>query len=118
LFNIKSERDAKRDAEKAIERASKIAIALEKNPSATINMTDPDSRLMKFGNNIKEGYNAQVISSNQLIVAADVCLSENDQNQLEPMINSLLEIIKPDENETIQFLADAGYNRGANLAQS
>jgi hypothetical protein len=112
LFNVKSEKDA----EKAIERASKIAIALEKNPSATINMTDPDSRLMKFGNNIKEGYNAQVISSNHFIVAADVCLSENDQDQLEPMLNSLLEIIKPDENDTIQFLADAGYNRGANLA--
>lgn len=112
LFDIRS----LKDAEKAARMTEKIDRTLKETNLESINMTDPDSRIMKFGNNYKEGFNAQVISNNHFVVAADVSLSENDQNQLEPMVNSLLKTIQPNDSESIMLLADAGYNRGENLA--
>jgi transposase len=104
------------DVEKAIEKALKIYITLENTTTNSINLTDPDSRLMKYGKNAHESYNGQIISNNGFIVAATVSTSENDQSQLEPMVEMLLKNIPLGENETINLGADAGYNKGKNLA--
>jgi len=104
------------DADKALNKASKINKTLEEVSTNSINLTDPDSRLMKYGKNAFESYNAQIISNNGFIVAADVSTSENDQGQLEPMVELLLENVPLDDDKTLLFCADAGYNKGKNLA--
>ena len=48
---------------------------------------------MKSDSTTKECYNAQIVTNNQIIVAADVTNQENDQNQLEPMVEQLKENI-------------------------
>jgi hypothetical protein len=104
------------DADKALNKASIINQTLEEVSSNSINLTDPDSRLMKYGKNAFESYNAQIISNNGFIVAADVSTSENDQSQLEPMVKLLLENVPLDDDNTLLFCSDAGYNKGKNLA--
>jgi hypothetical protein len=71
---------------------------LEEASTNSINLTDPDSRLMKYGKNAFESYNAQ-ISNNGFIVAADVSTSENDQSQLEPMVKLLFENVPLDDDK-------------------
>lgn len=104
------------DADMALNKASKINQTLEEASTNSINLTDPDSRLMKYGKNAFESYNAQIISNNGFIVAVDVSTSENDQSQLEPMAELLLKNIPLENDQTILLCADAGYNKGKNLA--
>ena len=135
------------DCEQLLKNCEKISSMLEVNadvPSERfLNLTDPESRLMKSDSTIKECFNAQVITNNQVIVAVDVTNQENDQNQLIPMVKNLQENIpsiaskekikkeeeeeEEDQNITspkynkkevakpIKFLGDAGYNQGKNL---
>jgi transposase len=112
MFKIESIEDAK----KALNKATKINMTLANTATKSVNLTDPDSRLMKYGKNAHESYNGQIISNNGIIVAASVTTSENDQSQLELMVELLLKNIKLKEEETIKLDADAGYNRGKNLA--
>ena len=90
---------------------------------------------MKSDSTTKECFNAQIITNNQVIVAADVTNQENDQHQLKPMLDQLKEnlaitknnrqghdnptdTIDPEEEEPeepILLATDAGYNRGENL---
>lgn len=52
-----------------------------------MNVTDPDSRVMKDKTQLIQGYNAQVISSpEQIILAAAVTQDPNDSRQLPPMV--------------------------------
>lgn len=74
-----------------------------------INITDNDARIMKHKDGSKKpSYNCQVAvdEKEQIIVAADVTIEENDLFQIEPMIKNVKETLgyKP----TI-VLADAGY---------
>ena len=131
------------DCEQLLKNCEKITSMLEVNADVPsdrfLNLTDPDSRLMKSDSTIKECFNAQVITNNQVIVAVDVTNQENDQNQLIPMVNNLKknlpsiaskEKIKEEEEDQnitspkynkkevakpIKFLTDAGYNQGKNL---
>jgi hypothetical protein len=82
-----------------------------------LSLTESDARIMKSDSITKECFNAQAISNNQVIVAADVTQDENDQGQLEPMIEQMKENIKLEEDreEKIPFASDAGYNKGKNL---
>jgi transposase len=90
----------------------KIKAALEKNSdlpeTAKINITDPDSRFMKRNGKISQSYNAQVVSSEGYIIAADIATenSENDLEQIPTMIDQarLNTKVKPE-----QVSADAGY---------
>ena len=104
-------------AEKYLNEHKKIDSLLDKYEDARddmfLNLSDWDCRSMKNDRTIKESYNLQAVSNNQIIVALDVTQDENDQAQLEPMIEQLKQNVKI--KELIKMLADAGYNRGKNL---
>lgn len=117
-----------KQAKKALAEINQINKALLENkdakPDTYINLTDSDCTLQKIKSGyIKEGYNGQVISNNQVIVVGDITNEQNDQNQLTPMLENLLEFLnttlKAEHKEfldlKIKFAADAGYNSGKNL---
>ncbi len=85
---------------------------------AKANVTDPDSRIMKTRTGYVQGYNGQVVvTEQQIIVAADVTQEANDQHQLEPMVAQAEENLAEVEVESpIQaVLVDAGYCNETNL---
>ena len=78
-------------------------------PDAQDNFTDPQSRIMPIsGGGFEQCYNAQaaVDEASQLIVAADLTNSTNDQPSLVPMID---QIERNTEVSPQLVLADAGY---------
>ena len=57
------------------------------DPGAKVNLTDPESRIMKARQGYVQGYNAQlVVTKDQIIVAAEVTQDQNDVRQLHPML--------------------------------
>ena len=95
-----------------IKRIDKI---LEEHPDLqSINLTDPEARVMKEGVGTNEAYNVQAISNNSIIVALDLTQEENDQHQLQPMTEQLMKNLS--HFDMYRLLADAGYNAGFNLA--
>ena len=134
------------EADQALSQCSQIDSFLEAHsseaPDAKLNTTDPDSKMMKSDDNIKQRYNAQVISNGQIIVSANLTNEENDQHQLKTMVDQLKRNIasdatdkeasrdtqdenqeesedtitdNPDKSQELHFAADAGYNAGENL---
>lgn len=109
------------DAEKLLKEHDKIDSLLDYHKNSDeemfLSLTEPDSRVMQSDSITKECFNAQAISNNQVIVAADVTQDENDQGQLEPMVEQMKKNIKleEDKEEKIPFASDAGYNKGKNL---
>ncbi len=82
-------------------------------PEATINTSDPDSRLMhtqgRFG---VQGYNAQTaVTDTQIIVAAEVTTDSPDFGHLEPMVKAMLRDLEQAQvtQRPVTALADAGY---------
>ncbi len=79
-------------------------------PSQQINLTDPDSALMRKSrrDSYVQAYNAQAVvdaNGSQLIVATDVLQTPADSNQLEPAVHSV-----PQElGKVKRALADGGY---------
>lgn len=98
--------------------AQRIDVVLAAHPELKsderINLTEPESKLMKNGNGeYLQGFNAQIVTSNQIICAADLVQAENDQTQLQPMVTALEKELP--ENHQYKLLTDAGYNKGENL---
>ncbi len=65
---------------------------IEPTPTAEakVNITDPDSRIMKARQGYVQGYNVQaVVSRDQIIVAMGVTREANDVRQLKPMLETL-----------------------------
>jgi len=118
MSNNKMEaRDARR-AERMIREANRIDMVLEAHPdlkpTERVNITEPESRLMKNGTGeYLQGFNAQIITSNQIICAADLVQDENDQACLIPMVEALEKEIPV--GNSYKLLTDAGYNKGTNL---
>ena len=57
------------------------------DPDSHANVTDPDSGIMKTRRGWVQGYNAQiVVTTEQIILAADVTTEANDVHQLAPML--------------------------------
>jgi transposase len=90
---------------KRLEQAKK---ELQSQGTKAVVTTDPESRMMKMGNRVLPGYNAQAVvdSAAQIIVAADVTQEANDTRQLRPMLEQV--------NSTMnglpeQVTADGGY---------
>jgi len=84
-----------------------------------VNLTDPDSRILKTQHGYVQGYNAQaVVSQDQLIVAADLVDQANDQGTLHPMMSQAqMNVEDAGFTETIQRgTADAGYANEEDLA--
>lgn len=76
-----------------------------------VNLSDPDSKIMKTVNGFVQGYNLQAVAdSHQVIVAVDVCAQSNDCYQLAPMVDLATTNLKTVGcNPPARVLADAGY---------
>ena len=82
------------------------------NPEKKANVTDPESRIMKTRSGYVQGYNGQiVVTEEQIIIAADVTQEENDVKQEHPMLKKAAEnVTKIGKKEKIGTgLMDAGY---------
>lgn len=82
--------------------------SVEPKPTAQINFTDADSRIMVDKKTFVQAYNAQaaVDSKSQVIVANDVTNQSNDKQQVKPMVSAIranLDVV-PDH-----LSADTGY---------
>src|SRR3954471_21341440 len=81
-------------------------------PAGKVNVTDPDSRLVKTMRGHIQGYNAQAVcNERQIVIAAEVMVASPDFGHLEPMLNAaeheLQRVGLSARPDTV--LADAGY---------
>src|SRR3989449_3785663 len=85
---------------------------LPTEPTGKINTTDPDSRNLKTTRGFIQGYNAQaVVTSDQVVIAADISTESLDTANLEPMVAdacAALEAAGVNEKPGVA-LAVAGY---------
>jgi len=98
----------KRARQAAIEKALQ---QLRESGDKEANSTDPDSRLQKFKEGSRPGYNAQVAVSGDdgLILACDVVQEAGDTGQLLPMLD---QVQANTEESPGVAVADAGYEKG------
>jgi transposase len=87
----------------------------EPDGKAQRNFTDPDSRILLTKDGYIQGYNAQaaVDAEAQIIVAHALTPSQNDQDQLVPLLDAVTDNLGRRPKEAS---ADAGYCSEANLA--
>ena len=83
------------------------------DPDTVANVSDPDSGIMKARHGWLQGYNAQVVvTTGQIIVAADVTTQANDVHQLTPMLDqaqaNVASVVGKDAGLGAA-VADAGY---------
>jgi transposase len=81
-------------------------------PEGKVNLSDPDSRLVKAHHCFVQGYNAQaVVDQSQIVLAAEITTEATDWSQLGPMITAALrEMHRAGVPERPQVaLADAQY---------
>jgi hypothetical protein len=91
---------------------------LAPQPQGTINTTDPDSRNMKTPRGYVQGYNAQVVATEQqIIVAAEIAPTGSDFAELAPMICAADEELHAAgvEESIGVVVADAGYWSNAQI---
>lgn len=77
-----------------------------------LNVTDPDSRVMKDKTTLIQGYNAQVIASpEQVILVAGLTKYPNDSRQLPRMVSKATQALSAADVEQRlgTVLADGGY---------
>lgn len=106
--------------ERLAARAKEDAASAPDAPAAgtqRVNVTDPESRIMKTAKGWVQGYNAQAAATiDQVVVAAQVCDQPVDVDQLAPVIAAtaanFAAVGVADPVGT--WLADAGYYSGAN----
>ena len=81
-------------------------------PAGKVNVTDPDSKLIKASEGYVQGYNAQaVVDQSQIVLAAEITNSTVDWSQLAPMVAATLaELARAGSASRIETaLADAQY---------
>ena len=81
-------------------------------PEPKVNLTDPDSRILKGRHGFVQGYNAQaMVTENHFVLAAHVAKASNDVRQLHPMISLAKRNLRfiGSEDAIQTALADAGY---------
>ncbi len=81
-------------------------------PTGRVNLTDPDSRLLKVRGGYVQGYNAQAaVTEEQIVIAAEVTVDSPDFGQLEPMVGVALQELGDAgvEHKPQVAVADAGY---------
>lgn len=62
-------------------------MGLTKDAKKKVNLSDPDSEVMKTPQGFVQGYNAQaVVTEDQIVIAAAVTSEHNDYDQLVPMV--------------------------------
>lgn len=121
-----AERMAKREAEEE-SRGKKKRGRKPKGPDscvdaeAKVNITDPESRIMKTRSGYVQGYNGQaVVTEDQVIVAAEVTQEANDVQQLHPMIGKAEEELQAAgiAEKIGAVTADAGYWSEQNMTEA
>src|ERR671930_82870 len=87
-------------------------------PEGRINVTDPDSRVVKGLRGFMQGYNAQAVTNeHQVVLAAEIETVGADFGHLEPMLDAAqheLGAAGIDEQPKV-LLADAGYWHGEQM---
>jgi transposase len=87
-------------------------------PDGRVNLTDPDSRVVKGLRGFLQGYNAQAVTTEQQVVlAAEIEMVGGDFGHLEPMLDATereLRAAGVDETPEV-LLADAGYWHGEQM---
>jgi transposase len=81
-------------------------------PAGRVNVTDPDSKLIKASEGYVQGYNAQaVVDESQIVLAAEITNSTVDWSQLAPMVAATLaELARAGSNSRLETaLADTQY---------
>ena len=81
-------------------------------PEGRVNVTDPDSRVVKGLRGFIQGYNAQVVTNEQqIVIAAEVMTAAPDFGHLEPMLDAAQrELTAAGVTDTPEvMLGDAGY---------
>jgi hypothetical protein len=85
----------------------------ERDPDKKVNVTDPDSRVMKDAHGgYLQGYNAQnAVSADRLNLTADVVTDQNDTQLLHPMMDSTGANLAAagSDGAVALYLADSGY---------
>jgi hypothetical protein len=82
------------------------------SPTGNVNLTDPDSHLMKGQHTYVQGYNAQAaVNEHQIVLAAEITIEPTDFSQLEPMVAATLRELDQAGVSTkpTVALADAGF---------
>jgi transposase len=90
----------------------------ESDSERKVNLTDPDSRILKTQNGYVQGHNAQaVVSADQIILAAEIVEQANDQGLLHPMVQQAqMNVEDAGFSDTIvNVTADAGYGNENDL---
>ena len=94
---------------------------VEESESGQVSINDPDSRLLKKGNQSVVGHNVQcsVDGKHTLIAHIEIVQAGNDTRQLEPLARNTCEAlgIRPGEGEEIDFVADGGYVNHAQMSR-
>jgi transposase len=81
-------------------------------PSGNVNVTDPDSQLVKTRRGWIQGYNAQAAcNEDQIVIAAEITSHSPDFGHLEPMVDAVeTELVRVGVGSRPEVvLADAGY---------
>src|SRR5207248_11030340 len=82
-------------------------------PEGTINLSDPDSRVMRTqGTPPRQAYNAQTaVNDRQIILAAEITIDAPDFGHLAPMLDSTLSHLERQgvSQQPEAVIADAGY---------
>ena len=82
-------------------------------PEGTINLSDPDSRVMRTqGTPPRQAYNAQTaVNDQQIILAAEITVDAADFGHLEPMLDTTLATLERHgvSKQPQTVVADAGY---------
>ena len=103
------------------ERVGQLREQARAGESGQVSLSDPDSRLLKKGNQNVVGHNVQcgVDGKNTLIATIGIAQAGNDSNQLEGLARETCEAlgIKPDEKNPVNFVADAGYENHGQMSQ-
>lgn len=89
----------------------------EPSPDAKVNLTDPESRIMKTQNGYLQGYNIQFVTNcDQFIISANLTNAQNDKDQLEPNVADVMDVIREcEETPPSVLVADAGYYSTSNI---
>ena len=92
-------------------------LVVAEQPAGRINVTDPDSRLVKTQRGFIQGYSAQAAATeDQIIVMADVTVGGPDQGRLAPLAErTLTELERVGIDPPKVLLADAGYWNGPQI---
>jgi hypothetical protein len=81
-------------------------------PAGVVNLTDPDSHVMKGQRHYVQGYNTQtVVTEDQIVLAAEITIEAGDFSHLRPMLTATVhELTNAGIEGTPQVaVADAGY---------